>query len=152
MKRFRHSGHYLSAPTTQGQSLVGLTELKAPGALPGTERSPFWSVPPLLFFTRLVAGFASLTSFAFVGVVVSRFPNGLPPVPLAMLYFEVCPHVAYRHVEAARVFGSAIGPGAGYPCLSALYNFEGELSQIGISGRRAIGSASMNGFELAKSG
>src|SRR5262245_38506307 len=30
MKRFRPFRHYSSAPTTQGQSLVGLTELKAP--------------------------------------------------------------------------------------------------------------------------
>jgi hypothetical protein len=75
-----------------------------------------------------------------------------------MLYFEVRPRVAIGPVGlgnqngAACVVGSASGPGNGLPSLSVLIHLEGELSQIGISGRRATGFASTNASALAKSG
>jgi len=50
------------------------------------------------------------------------------------------------------VFRSAIWPGNAFRVFRRFIYFEGELSQIGISGRRATAFASTNASALAKSG
>src|SRR5262245_4247287 len=125
------------------------------GALLGAERSPLWPVPPL----RVAAGrLYAAGVLAPDGAGVSWNPNSSAPNP--------CPCYTLRSVlvwlpalsgsanpnGAACVIGSASGPGNGLPSLSVLIDLEGELSQTGISGRRATAFASTNASELAKSG
>jgi hypothetical protein len=250
MKRFRSPHHYLSAPTTQGQSLVGPTELKAPGAPLGAERSPLWPVPPSLCrdsascaawphavslqpphpakapfvvrnlhrpgepincrqhqrtedsrrhqsarhdnrrrtldllptqpeqqnrqkpendHVRVTGNNPFSTAMpnhpikpssdeTFSGSARARagdlrLSTPLLPYPLsAMLYFEVRPRVACRHRRPFACFAVQSGPENAFRVFRRFIYFEGELSQIGISGRRATAFASTNASALAKSG
>src|SRR5262244_3232235 len=114
MKRSRSFRHYSSAPTTQWQSLVGLTELKAPwGRCLGLSGHP--SGPCPLFVCLRPSYVADV--LAQDGSAVSWNPNFSAPHGMPMLYFEVRPRVASalsgsaNQNGAACVTGSAIGPG-----------------------------------------
>src|SRR5215470_6167208 len=99
VKRLGSRHHYLSAPTTQGQSLVGLSELKAPGGTAGSERSHPCPVPPPC---------ASLTPLS---------PRPCYTLKSVLMWFPA-PDRAGSTKQGRFVFGSASGPGNGHPSVS----------------------------------